>query len=494
MKESKDQNQQWMENEFIDLLNKGKIECTDLPVNFMKKIYNTGKINFEHFSSRQKSFLMSLELIPVNLGELEVEDQVYLLSRDETPCGLSDKLIEETAHWNDFTPNQLAKVLTYHPGLRKSNKIDRQLLKKAEKTSWLSLLCRNPQYIEFCSSKILSSFETPEWVSIVIQQPSLAKYFPISNLQDQYWRDVLLRNVPELLSQIKFTSAEPPAKLILKNIFAPDELSMKVEDFKRQLGGLLCHILNGLNKEDAENIAEESLHNDVSLGIYPMSRAYVFCTLIQQNYGIKAAVSLQRMPLVDFIPENDLECKILSLKNNEIMIACIEDGRLSRPDVFLTPEFQKLNIRTAMMLAFMGVPLQMRKNLVKWLQEHNADAETIEFFDGEYRLAATIQTREENEERLIKAVFEQDEFIVDVLSDKVSLSEISDDEVLAAWKLSRTVREKFFKKALYCRPQVMLLAKLLEQNNKINGVRMEYEELADEPADLINILIQALLI
>jgi hypothetical protein len=40
----------------------------------------------------------------------------------------------------------------------------------------------------------------------------------------------------------------------------------------------------------------------------------------------------------------------------------------------------------------------------------------------------------------------------------------------------------------------MLLAKLLEQNNKINGVRMEYEELADEPADLINILIQALLI
>ena len=216
--------------------------------------------------------------------------------------------------------------------------------------------------------------------------------------------------------------------------------------------------------------------------------------MIQQNYGIKAAVSLQRMPLVDFIPENDLECKILSLKNNEIMIACIEDGRLSRPDVFLTPEFQKLNIRTAMMLAFMGVPLQMRKNLVKWLQEHNADAETIEFFNGEYRLAATIQPREENEERLIKAVFEQDEFIVDVLSDKVSLSEISDDEVLAAWKLSRTVREKFFKKALYCRPQVMLLAKLLEQNNKINGVRMEYEELADEPADLINILIQALLI
>ena len=417
-----------------------------------------------------------------------------MLTRDETPCGLSDKIIEETASWSDFSANQLAEVLIYHPGVRKSNNINWQLLKKADKISWLSLLSRNPKYVELCPKKILSSFETPEWISIVIQQPSLAKYFPLSNLQNHFWRDVLLRKVPELLSQIKFTSEEPPVKLILKNIFAPEDLSMEVEDFKRQLGGLLCNILNGLDKDEAENLAEESLHKEVSLGIYPMSRAYVFCTLIQQNYGIKAAVSLQRMPLVDFIPENDLECKILSLKNNEIMIACIEDGRLSRPDVFLTPEFQKLNIRTAMMLAFMGVPLQMRKNLVKWLQEHNADAETIEFFDGEYRLAATIQTREENEERLIKAVFEQDEFIVDVLSDKVSLSEISDDEVLAAWKLSRTVREKFFKKALYCRPQVMLLAKLLEQNNKINGVRMEYEELADEPADLINILIQALLI
>lgn len=109
-------------------------------------------------------------------------------------------------------------------------------------------------------------------------------------------------------------------------------------------------------------------------------------------------------------------------------------------------------------------------------------------------MATAIPNREKDEERLVQAVFAKDEIVVDALSEKIYLSSISDEEVLEAWKLSRTVREKFFKKALCCRTKVTLLAKLIEQDNTINGVSMMYEELSDEPADLINILIQGLLL
>lgn len=196
----------------------------------------------------------------------------------------------------------------------------------------------------------------------------------------------------------------------------------------------------------------------------------------------------------DFIPAGDIENGIIAGDNNRVINACIKGARLDRFDILRTSYFDILNAHTLFVLAFIGIPGQRRQELVEWLREHDASRETVGFFKGEYKLAEHAEERSPEEKQLIDAVNAGEVDTVASLSEHVTLNAISDEEVLAAWHLPWKARTAFFQNALWLRSQAILLAKLLEQGNRINGIEMADSNSPDKPENLTDMLIEALLV
>ena len=195
----------------------------------------------------------------------------------------------------------------------------------------------------------------------------------------------------------------------------------------------------------------------------------------------------------DLIPEGDIENGIVAGDDHLVMTACIKGARLTRFDILSNSYFDNLNSHTLFVLAFVGIPCHRRQELVKWLKEHGASFETIDFFEVEYRLAENKGERSPEEKQLMDTIKAGDADRVGKLSEHVFIDWITDEEVLAAWHLPRKARTKFFQKTLGLRDQVILLAKLLEQENRINGIEMADSNSQGKPENLTDLLIDGLL-
>ena len=66
-----------------------------------------------------------------------------------------------------------------------------------------------------------------------------------------------------------------------------------------------------------------------------------------------------------FTPKDTLEELVKKGDNREIVGAVLDGKMLSRPDVFLTHEFQSLWIETARMLALMALPKSLRREALE---------------------------------------------------------------------------------------------------------------------------------
>ena len=202
---------------------------------------------------------------------------------------------------------------------------------------------------------------------------------------------------------------------------------------------------------------------------------------------------LRRIP--DLIPQGDIENGIVAGDSNRVISACIKGARLTRFDILGTPYYDNLSAHTLYAVAFIGIPRQRREELVDWLKKQpDASPETVDFFEVEYKLAEKKAERSPEETQLMAAVKAGNADMVGKLSEHVFIDAITDEEVLAAWHLPCEERTIFFQKTLGLRDQAILLAKLLEQGNRIDGVEMVGSDLQGKPENLTDVLIAALLV
>ena len=199
-----------------------------------------------------------------------------------------------------------------------------------------------------------------------------------------------------------------------------------------------------------------------------------------------------------FTPKNALEKSVLKKDNYHVIVQIMDGERLSRPDIFAQPEAFQLTIEAAMMLAFIGLPTEMRQDAIDVVREKcGEDSEMFEFLSGEFRQCENQSEPDEEENRLLRAIREKDEKVIIALIDESEYyinNPLPDTDIPCLVELSSAVRTALFRHGFYTRPLVLLLLKLISPETKDIDVPSEVQRLDyNERSAIINEIMPVLL-
>ncbi|MBR4517715.1 MAG: hypothetical protein IKO65_01805 [Victivallales bacterium] len=195
-----------------------------------------------------------------------------------------------------------------------------------------------------------------------------------------------------------------------------------------------------------------------------------------------------------FTPKDTLEELVKKGDNREIIGAVLDGEMLSRPDVFLTHEFQSLWIETARMLALMALPKSLRREaleLALWKAGENSEIYVflkVNFENSENK------PRPDNEElRLHKLIEEEDiEQLENFLDEDDAKTRSFPLELLPHLaKLPVELQRKLLREGLDSFAQVMLCSALCEDDDTAASEVMKLSY--DEKCGLVNLLIPILM-
>ena len=198
------------------------------------------------------------------------------------------------------------------------------------------------------------------------------------------------------------------------------------------------------------------------------------------------------------IPKDSLEKSVLKKDNYHVIVQIMDGERLSRPDIFAQPEAFQLTIEAAMMLAFIGLPKEMRQDAINIVCDKcGEDSEMFEFLSCEFKQCENQSEPDEEETRLLRAIREKDEQVIIALIDESEYyinNPLPDKDIPCLVELSSTVRKELFRHGFYTRPLVLLLHKLISPESKDIDVPSEVRQLEDdERMTIINEIIPVLL-
>ena len=202
--------------------------------------------------------------------------------------------------------------------------------------------------------------------------------------------------------------------------------------------------------------------------------------------------------MLKFKPKDALEKSVLKKDNYDVIVQIMEEERLSRPDVFAEPETFQLTLEAAMMLAFIGLPKEMRQEAIDVVREKcGEDSEMFEFLSGEFSQCENQAEQDEEETRLLRAIREKDEQVIIALIDESEYyinNPLPDMDIPCLGELSSTVREELFRHGFYTRPLILLLHKLISPESKDIDIPSEVMQLEyDDRRAMINEIMPVLL-
>ena len=199
-----------------------------------------------------------------------------------------------------------------------------------------------------------------------------------------------------------------------------------------------------------------------------------------------------------FKPKGALEKSVLKKDNYDVIVQIMEEERLSRPDVLAEPETFQLTLEAAMMLAFIGLPKEMRQEAIDVVREKcGEDSEMFEFLSGEFSQCENQTEPDEEETRLLRAIREKDEQVIITLIEQREYyinHALPDTDIPYLSELSSLVRKELFRQGFYTRPLVLLLHKLISPESKDIDVPSEVMQLEyDDRRTMINEIMPVLL-
>ena len=167
----------------------------------------------------------------------------------------------------------------------------------------------------------------------------------------------------------------------------------------------------------------------------------------------------------NFKPVDELERLVLEKDSQGIVLAVLNGARLTRVDVFAEKEAFQLTVDAALVLAFIALPKNMRKEAVDFVEKKcGKDSDIYDFLAVEYRLSEKGEKPDAGEKKLLAAIKKKDGNLIYDLCEKKDCT-ISNDfpneyiPYLAG--LYPTLRKMVFENGLYMRGRVLLLQQLM---------------------------------
>ena len=197
-----------------------------------------------------------------------------------------------------------------------------------------------------------------------------------------------------------------------------------------------------------------------------------------------------------FKPQNPLEEAVMKADSNLAIIQIMEGHRLTRPDVWVQEPVTQLTLSAAMMMAHIGVPEDLRDATLDYVKDRcGEDSELFDFLLGEFNHSPSPLSTEE--ERLLRAIREEDEFVVVAISklDGFLFSEKLPLKYLPFLKtLSPECRDILFHDGCYPYSLVMLLKDLIAPDLKGVKVPVQVQALTyDKRIGMINEILSVLM-
>lgn len=472
--------QRWLKNEgmkYLELLKEGKVECRDFDDELLKKLLKLNGGNADDFPVSVKGELMYRELIPANLGSLEVPELQKLLVRDAWYNLSTTEIAKQCApKWKLFSADTLLRIIKHHPAIYQHwENWDWSCTENASKEAWLYLLKRHHAFFPYCPEKTRASFTSEERCQLAVSNPGLAVHLNLAELPS-HLRDVLLRKRPELAGFFPFDPADPPVKLYLARYM--DNCNQKEA---KPAGEFLAKLLPDLPLAEAAGMAA---NGEGTLGVFPRSRAELLKVqinsfLAENNINdYMLCVKGKALPLPLFAPADNLEFRILTGFTGKIVEACMEEEKLSRPDILLSAEFQQLRDEVQDLVLMKALSPELRRKAVAELIEDDGAFVTVEHWRAACTFGEKPVEHNNYEKLFLEAAAEGNFKAAAALTQALSFNFLSVEEAL---EISRTLPEKlaqrFFDRCVPPLLRAYLLTELSES------------EYTDEKGKVINMLL-----
>ena len=167
----------------------------------------------------------------------------------------------------------------------------------------------------------------------------------------------------------------------------------------------------------------------------------------------------------DFKPIDELERLVIEKDSQGIVLAVLNGARLTRVDVLGEYETFQLTVDAAMVLAFIGLPKEMRKEAVDFVERKcGKDSDLYDFLSVEYRLSEKRKKPEAGEKKLLAAIKKKDDWLIcDLCKEKDCCidNDFPNEYIPYLGGLQPYSWELLFDNGLYMRVRVLLLQQLM---------------------------------
>ena len=458
----------WLQNEgrkYLELLKEGKVECRDFDEELLKSLLELNGGNADDFPVSVKGELMYRELIPADLRILAPRELQKLLVRDAWYNLSTAEISRQTASkWKLFSADTLLRIIKHHPGIFLHwENWDWSCTENASKEAWLYLLKCHHSFFPYCPEKTRASFTSEDRYQLALCNPGLAVHLNLADLSSNL-RDVLLRERPELAGCFPFEKADPPVKLYLTRFM--DNCHPKEA---KQAGEFLAKLLPDLPPAEA---AEMAGNGEGTLGVFPRSRAELLKVQINSfleenninDYMLR--VKRKELPLPLFAPADNLEYRIQAGFTSKIVEACMEEEKLSRTDILLTENFQRLRDEVQDLVLMKALSPELRRKAVAELIEDDGAFVTVEHWRAACTFGEKPIEHDKYEKLFLEAVYEGNFKAEAAMTQFLSFNFLSVEEALEiSGTLPENLAQRFFDRCVPPLLRAYLLTKLSESEH-----------------------------
>lgn len=316
--------------------------------------------------------------------------------------------------------------------------------KKISPQDWITLLEQHHSYIKKCPGEIIARFDADETGRLACAQPVLATQLNLNSLSKEQ-QDKLLQKHPALAVFFTFTQNDPPGKLVLSHF-----LDNCNEEEIKIAAPFLANLFPFLTLEETTQMADEG---DGLLGVFTQTKGVALQTQINSFLkekkispaALEALWKPMQLPL--FKPVDNLEIQILEKHTGKITEACMEEEKLSRPDIIWHQAFADLPQEVEDLILLKAASPALRQKALEKMMEEDAPFIMIEHLKAVCSFAP--QPHSKHEEFLLEAVDDKEFKVVDALAGVVSFNFLSVDEVIHIFRtLPDKLAQKFFDKAI----------------------------------------------
>ena len=461
---------------FIDLLKNQKAECRDFTDETLTAMMADKDFRLDDLPVQVRMELTGRRLIHADFTVFSAKEQLELLLNDIW-YGLDDVTLAKQLKWDEFSPDALAALIKYHPGLPHNYQgWDWAKLKQADPLLWSSLLQRHAGFAKHCSPAVFKQLPTEELFKLAMANAGIAFKLPLNKLP-QKMIDVLLREHPILTAHLDFEEDDPPGRLRLS---CDQELLRQTEP--DDICQFLQNLLTGLSAKEAQSILSSDIGH---LGVFTSSRGELLKAQIEQFLAKQGfapeALQVHFLPLKLslFAACGNLEAMIEEHNIGRIVQYCLEEEKLQRVDIFSTENYFSLRRDIRCLILMKALPENQQSNALLSMTLDQVPPSIIAQAKAAFSFGKNPPGRSRYEIMLMEAALDGALTIIRDLAGTVTFSFLTKQEAL---KIAERLPEKAVQYLFNRSITPMLRAHLLTE--------LTAGKATSEEVDLVNILLK----